>query len=136
MRVAFLVLLAAVTLLASREVVCATTNTLAKADTDTINAAIPIDDARSLRNLRKKTTLVGYDAEERAAEEELVDVELLDKVISDHAYAKQVFLSWLQNGQTSQDIENRLKTLGVQDKYGKVVTQYAHYLTLLEERSA
>ncbi|KAK1944781.1 hypothetical protein P3T76_003314 [Phytophthora citrophthora] len=133
MRVASLVFLAAVTLLASSEVACATPSALAKPDA--INA-VSIDDTSSLRNLRKKTEVVAYDAEDRAAEEELVDVKLLDKVISDHKYAKQVFVSWLQNGQTSQDIENRLKTLGVQDKYGKVVTQYAQYLTLLEERSA
>ncbi|KAL3671286.1 hypothetical protein V7S43_003218 [Phytophthora oleae] len=126
----------AATLLASSEVAFAAPRSLATSDAVQSITAVHIDTTRSLRSHRKKTTSVVDDAEERAAEEELVDVELLDRVVSDHTYAKKVFLSWLQNGQTSEDIENRLKTLGAQGKYGKVVTQYAQYLTLLEERSA
>ncbi|GMF45221.1 unnamed protein product [Phytophthora fragariaefolia] len=74
-------------------------------------------------------------AEERAAEEMILDAKILANILSDHNYAKQVFRRWLQNGQSKEDIEERLKTQGLFAKYGSVVTQYGQYLTVLEGKS-
>ncbi|KAG7380604.1 hypothetical protein PHYPSEUDO_006998 [Phytophthora pseudosyringae] len=138
MRVSYAFLVAAATLLARSDIVTATPSALSKTTSvDAVHslnvAKIDGTSTRSLRSHQKKTTVVVEDEEERAAD---IDSKILDKIVSDHAYAKQVFRNWLQNGQTKEDIENRLTTQGLLSKYSKVVTQYAQYLTILEERSA
>ncbi|KAG6956491.1 hypothetical protein JG688_00011404 [Phytophthora aleatoria] len=140
MRVSYVFLVAAATLLATCDVVSASPSALSKpASADTvrsINGHIDGTSTRSLRMLKKKTAAVVPDVEERAAKARQMDSEILENIVSDRAYAKQVFRSWLQNGQTKEDIENRLKTQGLLTKYDNVVNQYAQYLTIIEERSA
>ncbi|GMF64595.1 unnamed protein product [Phytophthora lilii] len=141
MRVSYVLLAAAVTLLASNQVVSADSNyDQAKISTMTsaeIKAAL-IDglSTRSLRAHKMKANGEERTVEERAAEQKKVDAQVLDNILSDHKYAKDTFRSWLQNGQTKEDIESRLKTQGLLTKYGTVVTQYGQYLSVLEERSA
>ncbi|KAI9989885.1 hypothetical protein PInf_020176 [Phytophthora infestans] len=79
------------------------TNAAAASD----GAMIEDTNNQPLRLLEKITT--ADDGEERMAEARLMDSEILEKIVNDHAYAKQVFRSWLQNGQTKEDIENRLR---------------------------
>ncbi|ETK92848.1 hypothetical protein F441_03991 [Phytophthora nicotianae CJ01A1] len=134
MRVSYVFLVAAATLLATCDVMAASPSALSKTSVDAVNGHVDIS-TRSLRMLKKKTAAVDPDDEERVAEARQMDSEILEKIVNDHAYAKQVYRSWLQNGQTKEDIENRLKTLGLLTKYGNVVKQYGQYLTNLEERS-
>ncbi|EEY58095.1 secreted RxLR effector peptide protein, putative [Phytophthora infestans T30-4] len=131
MRVSYVLLVAVATLLITCDVVSAQPSTLSLPASD--GAMIEDTNNQPLRLLEITTA---DDGEERMAEARLMDSEILEKIVNDHAYAKQVFRSWLQNGQTKEDIENRLKTLGLLTKYGNVVKQYAQYLTVLEERSA
>lgn len=148
MRVSYVFLVAAATLhvLLSSEVVSATPSALSKTTSaDAVHsikvAQIDGTSARSLKS--KKTSKVVHEddeertneeraAEERAAEARMIDSKILANILSDHTYAKQVFSSWLQNGQTKDEIENRLKTQGLLEKYSSVVTQYGQYLALLE----
>ncbi|KAG2790784.1 hypothetical protein JG687_00001410 [Phytophthora cactorum] len=139
MRVSYVFLVTAATLLATCDVVSASPSALSKpASADTVRSINGHIDGTSTRSQRmlKKTAAVVPDDEERAAEARQMDSEILENIVSDRAYAKQVFRSWLQNGQTKEDIENRLKTQGLLTKYGNVVNQYAQYLTIIEERSA
>ncbi|EGZ15529.1 Avr1b-1 avirulence-like protein [Phytophthora sojae] len=130
MHLSYVLLMVAATLLASNELVSAAS----------ASSELVASNARALRSHKTPSVLAAGDeeraAEERAAEEKNLDAKILAKILSDHAYAKQVFRSWLQNGQTKEDIENRLETQGLLTKYGSVVTQYGKYLEVLEGKAA
>ncbi|KAH7474307.1 hypothetical protein PRIC1_013566 [Phytophthora ramorum] len=113
MRVVNVFLLAAAVLVASTE----------------FTSATPETTLLKSRILRSHTAPAAID--NAAGEERDIEVQILDKMLSDHAYAKQTFRNWLQNGQNKEDIETLLQRQGLLDKYSTVVKQYGEYLAVL-----
>ncbi|OWZ20686.1 RxLR effector protein [Phytophthora megakarya] len=167
MRVGFVLLVAAVSLVASSEFVVAAPRGLSVDSPKTSSArslksernvelndeerssefvvaaprGLSVDSSKtsSARSLKSERNVELNDeereAEARVAEEKEIDAKILVNIESDPAYAKQVFRSWLQNGQTEKDIARRLKHLGLHAKHAIVLKQYVQYLTTMEERS-